>query len=179
MRVFGIAGWSGSGKTTLLERLVPLLVARGVSVSLIKHAHHNVDIDHPGKDSFRLRAAGCGEVLLTSGQRWALMHESRGAPELSFTESLARMSPCDLVLVEGFKQYPAPKLEVFRQSVGKTPLFPNDPTVIGVATTDPDAIHADRPLAVFNLEQPETMIDFILENAMAWDAVATHASLEA
>ena len=100
MRVFGFAGYSGSGKTTLIERLIPLFVARGLRVSLIKHTHHDVTIDQPGKDSYRHRAAGCGEVLVTSPYRWALVHELRGEPEPGLKEQLARLTPCDLVLVE-------------------------------------------------------------------------------
>src|SRR5438045_5200062 len=114
MRIFGLAGWSGSGKTTLLAALIPELVARGVSVSLIKHAHHDFDIDRPGKDSHRHREAGCQEVLITSALRWALMHELRGAAELSIDAALTRLSPCDLVLIEGFKSAPIPKIEVYR-----------------------------------------------------------------
>jgi molybdopterin-guanine dinucleotide biosynthesis protein MobB len=105
-RVFGFAGWSGSGKTTLIERVIPRLVARGIKVSLIKHAHHRFDVDQPGKDSYRHRQAGCSEVLITSGTRWALMHELRGTPELGLPEALARLSACDLALVEGYKAYP-------------------------------------------------------------------------
>src|SRR5689334_8045611 len=114
MRVFGFAGWSGSGKTTLIEALVPRLVERGLTVSLVKHAHHTFDLDQPGKDSFRHRAAGCTEVLVSSRVRWALQHELRGKPELSLPEALARLSPCDLALVEGYKLAAIPKLEVWR-----------------------------------------------------------------
>ena len=110
MKVFGFAGFSGSGKTTLLEKVIPLLVARGLNVSLIKHAHHNVDIDKPGKDSYRHREAGCSEVMLVSSTRWALMHELRNEPEPSLEEQLARFSPCDLILVEGYKENAIPKI---------------------------------------------------------------------
>ena len=137
MRLFGFAGWSGSGKTTLIEQVVPRLIASGQKVSLIKHAHHLFDVDHPGKDSWRHREAGCQEVLITSGRRWALMHELRGAPEPSLAESVARLSPCDLALIEGFKTAPIPKLEVWRPAVGKPPLHPLDPAIIGVATDEP------------------------------------------
>src|SRR5688500_3027582 len=102
MRTFGFAGWSGSGKTTLLEKLIPRLVARGLRVSLVKHAHHDFDVDVPGKDSYRHRHAGCQEVLVSSANRWALMHELRDADELTLEEVLARLSPCDLVLIEGY-----------------------------------------------------------------------------
>src|SRR6202162_104368 len=137
MQVFGFAGWSGSGKTTLVERLIPQLRAKGLVVSLVKHAHHELDIDQAGKDSHRHREAGCHEVLVTSAVRWALMHELRGAPELSLDAALARLSPCDLVLVEGFKGAAIPKLEVHRASVGKSMLHPGDGNIVAVATDGP------------------------------------------
>ena len=112
MKIFGFAGYSGSGKTTLIEQLIPLFVARGVSVSLIKHAHHTFEVDQPGKDSFRHRKAGCTEVLVSSSRRWALMHELRGAAEPPLEDLVKHMSPCDLLLVEGFKREAIPKLEV-------------------------------------------------------------------
>jgi len=120
MKVFGFAGWSGSGKTTLIEKLIPLFVQRGLRVSLIKHAHHTFDVDQPGKDSYRHRHAGCNEVLVTSSKRWVLMHELRGAPEPGFGELIERVSPCDLLLVEGFKREKVSKLEVYRASVGES-----------------------------------------------------------
>lgn len=122
MKVFGIAGHSGMGKTTLLERLVPELTSRGLSVSLIKHSHKAIDIDRPGKDSFRLREAGCSEVVLLGHERWALMHELRGAPEPSLDYLLGRLQPCDLVLIEGFKDGNFPKIEVWRSEVGRATL---------------------------------------------------------
>ena len=106
MKIFGFAGWSGSGKTTVIEQVIPRFVRAGLMVSLIKHAHHRFDVDHPGKDSYRVREAGCSEVLVTSRQRWALMHEARGEPETTLEEQIARMSPCDLLLIEGYKYYP-------------------------------------------------------------------------
>ena len=134
MRIFGLAGWSGSGKTTLLAGLIPELVARGLSVSTIKHAHHEFDIDRPGKDSWRHRQSGATEVLVSSGRRWALMHELRGAPEPRLPELLKRMSPVDLVIVEGFKSEPHRKIEVHRAANGKAMLFPDDPGIAGIAT---------------------------------------------
>jgi molybdopterin-guanine dinucleotide biosynthesis protein B len=134
MKVFGIAGWSGSGKTTLLERLIPQLTARGLKVSVIKHAHHGFDIDRPGKDSYRHREAGAMEVLLSCGDRWALMHERREEPEPTLSELIGHLSPCDLVLIEGFKQEPVPKLEVYRPENGKPPLFPERDDIVAVAT---------------------------------------------
>ena|SRR5437867_3547775 len=137
MRVFGFAGWSGSGKTTLVEQLIPRFRARGLVVSLVKHAHHEFDIDQPGKDSHRHREAGCKEVLVTSAVRWALMHELRGDAELTLDAALERLAPCDLVLVEGFKAAPIPKLEVYRGSVGKPLLHPHDSHIVAVATDGP------------------------------------------
>ena len=144
MRIFGIAGWSGAGKTTLIERLLPVLKARGLTVSVIKHAHERFDIDRPGKDSFRMREAGSHEVLISSPKRWALMHEVIDAPEPRLADLLPRLGPCDVVLVEGFKRDPIPKLEVHRASVGKPLLAPSDPHVIGVASDGP--VETDRVL---------------------------------
>ncbi len=134
MKTFGFAGYSGAGKTTLIEQLIPRFKARGLSVSLIKHTHHNFDVDHPGKDSYRHRAAGAGEVLLTCDTRWVLMHELHGQPEPSLEDQIAVLSPCDLVLIEGFKQTAIPKLEVHRPAHGKPPIWPENPSVIAVAT---------------------------------------------
>jgi molybdopterin-guanine dinucleotide biosynthesis adapter protein len=139
MRIFGLAGWSGSGKTTLLTRLIPVLVARGLTVSTIKHAHHLFDIDQPGKDSWKHRQAGASEVLISSAARWALMHEHRGAREPSLGELLSHMTPVDLVIVEGFKSAPYPKLEIHRPALGKALLYPDDPDIVAVATDAPVA----------------------------------------
>lgn len=134
MKIFGIAGWSGSGKTTLLEKLIPQFTARGLRVSVIKHAHHGFDIDRPGKDSYRHREAGASEVLLSCNDRWALMRERRDEAEVTLDELLARLAPCDLVLIEGFKQEPVPKLEVYRPENGKPPLFPERSDIVAVAS---------------------------------------------
>jgi molybdopterin-guanine dinucleotide biosynthesis protein B len=134
MKIFGIAGWSGSGKTTLLEKLIPQFTARGLRVSVIKHAHHGFDIDRPGKDSYRHREAGASEVLLSCNDRWALMHERRNEADVTLDELLARLAPCDLVLIEGFKQEPVPKLEVYRPENGKPPLFPERSDIVAVAS---------------------------------------------
>lgn len=134
MKVFGIAGYSGSGKTTLLEKLIPHLTGHGLKVSVIKHAHHGFDIDRPGKDSYRHREAGASEVLLSCHDRWALMHERRDEGEVTLNELLGRLLPCDLVLIEGFKQEPVPKLEVYRPENGKPPLFPERSDIVAVAT---------------------------------------------
>ncbi len=139
MKVVGIAGWSGAGKTTLLERLIPCLRGWGRTVSVIKHAHHRFDIDRPGKDSWRHREAGATEVLITSAGRWALLHELRDAAEPSLDAHLARLSPCDLVLVEGYRHAAIPKIEVFRPAAGQRPLFPGDPAIVALATDDAPA----------------------------------------
>lgn len=137
MRVFGLAGWSGSGKTTLMRRLIPALVGRGLRISTVKHAHHGFDVDQPGKDSYEHRAAGATEVLIGSAARFALLHELRGAPEPGLGDLLQRMAPVDLVLVEGFKRDRHPKLEVYRPSVGKPPLWPQDEAVVAIASDGP------------------------------------------
>lgn len=137
MKVFGFAGWSGSGKTTLIEQLIPAFTGRGLTVSLVKHAHHRFDIDQPGKDSWRHRQAGAAQVLISSAQRWALMTELRDTPEPDLAELLTRFDPCDLVLVEGWKFSPIPKIEVYRPGLGKPPLHPQDPHVVAVASDVP------------------------------------------
>ena len=159
MRVFGLAGWSGSGKTTLLTRLIPALVARGVSVSTVKHAHHAFDIDQPGKDSWKHRQAGASEVLIASAARWALMHEHRGAREPGLAELLAHMTPVDLVIVEGFKREPFPKLEIHRPSVGKPLIHPDDPDIVAVAS---DAPIAGLRLPALALDDIDGIASFIL-----------------
>src|SRR5579862_4387580 len=158
-RVIGIAGWSGSGKTTLLSKLIPALVARGVSVSTVKHAHHAFDVDQPGKDSHVHRQAGATEVLVSSANRFALMHELRGAPEPSLNELLARLATVDLVIVEGFKRDPIPKIEIHRPEVGKSFLHPEDPAIVALAS--PKRIEG-LSLPWLPLDQPETIADFIL-----------------
>lgn len=157
MKVFGFAGWSGSGKTTLIEKVIPLMVARGLRVSLIKHAHHDFDVDQPGKDSYRHRAAGCSEVLVTSGKRWALMHELRGEPEPDLQSHLSHLSPCDLVLVEGFKQEAMPKLEIHREAMGKPLLFSEDPHIVAIASDT----KLDTTLSVLDVDNAKQVTDFI------------------
>ncbi len=134
MKVIGLAGWSGAGKTTLLTRLIPHFTAGGLRVSTIKHAHHNFDVDVPGKDSWVHRQSGATEVLISSSRRWALMHELRDASEPSLRDHLARMSSVDLVVVEGFKADTHPKIEIYRAANGKPLLFPDDPAIVGIAT---------------------------------------------
>lgn len=134
MKTFGFAGYSGSGKTTLIEQLIPRFVKQGLRVSLVKHAHHAFDVDQPGKDSYRHRHAGASEVLVTSSRRWVLMHELRGEAEPTFEAQLGHLAPCDLLLVEGFKHAPIPKLEVWRAATGEGLLHPNDPHIVAVAS---------------------------------------------
>ncbi|MCL2829930.1 MAG: molybdopterin-guanine dinucleotide biosynthesis protein B [Betaproteobacteria bacterium] len=171
MKIFSIAGYSGSGKTTLIERLIPCFTASGLVVSVIKHAHHSFDIDRPGKDSYRHREAGAKEVMLTGGARWALLHENRGEAEPSLDEYLSRFSPCDLVLVEGFKHEAVPKLEVYRPAQGKSPLWPDNPHVIAVASdieqalVAPEARHSARaaPPVWLRLDDTGGIAAFILK----------------
>ena len=160
MRIFGLAGWSGSGKTTLLAALIPELTARGLSVSTIKHAHHDFDIDRPGKDSWRHRQAGAREVMVSSARRWALMHELRGDAEPSLDELVRRLGPVDVVIVEGFKRHPHPKLEVHRPSLGKPLLYPDDPHIIAIASDEPFA----APLPLLSLADPAAVVGFMLDH---------------
>jgi molybdopterin-guanine dinucleotide biosynthesis adapter protein len=145
MKVIGLAGWSGAGKTTLLTRIIPHLLKQDLRVSVIKHAHHNFDVDVPGKDSWVHRQSGATEVLVSSGKRWALMHELRGASEPRLPDLLAKMSPVDLVIVEGFKSEPHRKIEVHRAANGKAVLFPDDPGIAGIATDT--AVETTLPVA--------------------------------
>jgi molybdopterin-guanine dinucleotide biosynthesis adapter protein len=168
MRVIGIAGWSGAGKTTLLTKVIPRLVARGLKVSTVKHAHHAFDVDQPGKDSHTHRMSGATEVLISSANRWALVHELRGAEEPSLATLLAKLSPVDLVLVEGFKRETHPKLEVFRASVGKPLLHPDDSRIIAIAA---DAPLPQARVPVVGLDDVETVIDILLAHAAPLAAV--------
>lgn len=163
MRLFGITGYSGSGKTTLMEKLLPRLTARGLRVSVVKHTHHDFDIDRPGKDSFRHRAAGAGEVLLASSSRWVLMNELRGAREPTLAEHAAHLSPCDLVLVEGFKDAAIAKLEVYRPANGKPPLWPDHPDTVAVASDAPHPPNLPAHLVWLDLHDVETIVRFILD----------------
>ena len=168
MRVMGIAGWSGAGKTTLLSRLIPVLVGRGFSVSTIKHAHHHFDVDYPGKDSHTHRVAGATEVLVSSVNRFALMHELRGGVEPNLAHLLSMLAPVDFVLVEGYKPEPHPKIEVHRVANGKPFLYPNDPTILALAS---DAEIADRNVTLLALEKAEELADFVQENAVSVEDV--------
>ena len=160
MKIFGIAGYSGSGKTTLLEKLIPLFVSRGLTISLIKHAHHTFDVDQPGKDSYRHRHAGCNEVLVTSSRRWALMHELRGTPEPTLQELIRHVAPCDLLLIEGFKHEAIPKLEVYRGVVGEGFLHPQDTHIVAIASDR----RVETALPQFELDDVKGIAAFIVQH---------------
>jgi len=162
MRVIGLAGWSGSGKTTLLTKAIPRLRARGLTVSTLKHAHHTFEVDQPGKDSFAHRAAGATEVLVGAASRWALVHELRGEEEPDLTALLRRLSPVDLVLIEGYKQAAHPKLEVHRAAVGKTLLHPNDPHIVAIAADSP---LPQATVPVIPLDDVEAIVDALMAYA--------------
>lgn len=158
LKIIGFAGFSGSGKTTLLEKVIPLLKARGLRIAVIKHAHHKFDIDKPGKDSFRHREAGAGEVLVVSGFRWALMHELVNEDEPSLEELCNRLSPCDLVLVEGYKYSEIPKFEVHRSETGHPYLYPDDNNIIALVTDT----RSEISLPQLDVNKPEQVAEYIL-----------------
>jgi len=167
MRIIGLAGWSGSGKTTLVTKLIPRLLARGLRVSTLKHAHHGFDLDQPGKDSFMHRAAGATEVIISSAKRWAILHELREEPEWDLSALVAKMSPVDLVLVEGFKRDAFPKLEIHRAANGKPLLHPDDPHIVAVAC---DSAVPDTKVPVVDLNDIEAIADLLLKHAVPIDA---------
>jgi molybdopterin-guanine dinucleotide biosynthesis protein MobB len=162
MRIIGLAGWSGSGKTTLITKLIPSLLARGLRVSTLKHAHHGFDLDKPGKDSFVHRVAGATEVIISSAKRWAILHELREEPEWDLADLVAKMSPVDLVLVEGFKRDAFPKLEIHRAENGKPLLHPDDPHIVAVAS---DSALADATVPVVDLNDIDAIADLLLKHA--------------
>ncbi|MFD1743930.1 molybdopterin-guanine dinucleotide biosynthesis protein B [Rhizobium helianthi] len=158
-KIFGISGWKNSGKTGLAVRLVEELTRRGFRVSTIKHAHHDFDIDRVGADSYRHRQAGAHEVALVSGTRYAIMHELRGAPEPSFEEIVARIAPCDIIIIEGYKREPVPKIEARRREAQNTqPLAPNDPHIVAIAA---DHTVDNSSLPVFDLDDTIAIADFV------------------
>ena len=159
MKIIGIAGFSGSGKTTLIEKVIPLLVAEGLRVSLVKHAHHEFDVDQPGKDSYRHRHAGATEVLVSSSARWALMHELRGAAEPSLEDQLKHLSPCDVVIIEGYKSAQVPKIEVHRRASTAPLLHPEDPHVVAVVTDE----ELDTRLPQIELDDAHAVARFIVK----------------
>jgi molybdopterin-guanine dinucleotide biosynthesis protein B len=162
MRIIGLAGWSGSGKTTLIKKLIPSLIARGSSVSTLKHAHHGFDLDQPGKDSFFHRAAGATEVIISSARRWAILHELLEEPEWDLPALVAKMSPVDLVLVEGFKRDAFPKLEIHRAANGKPLIHPEDPHIVAIAA---DIALPQAKIPVIDLNNVEAIADLLLKNA--------------
>ena len=174
MKVIGLAGWSGAGKTTLLTRAIPQLQKQGLRISVIKHAHHAFDVDVPGKDSWKHREAGAAEVLVSSSQRWALMHELRGAREPRLPELLAKLSQVDLVVVEGFKREPHRKIEVFRTANGKPFLFPDDPGIVGIATDT--AVETTLPTA--HLDDIEAVAAMMLKSAISLEDVLAKSEAE-
>ena len=172
MRIIGLAGWSGSGKTTLLTKVLPLLIARGKRISTLKHAHHNFDVDRPGKDSFEHRSAGATEVLVVSGNRWALMHELRGAPEPRLPELLTKLSPVDLVLIEGFKRESFPKLEIHRVANGKPLLQGEDRWIVAIASDTP---LPQVSVPVVDLNDIDAIADLLLAKAIPIEEINAHA----
>ena len=166
-RVLGIVGWSGSGKTTLLKKLIPVLVTRGLRIATLKHAHHEFDVDQPGKDSYEHRKAGASEVIITSARRWVQMHELRDEAEASLASLLRRLTPCDLVLIEGFKQERHLKLEVFRPSLGMLPLHAEDERIVAVAT---DATLAGVQVPCVDLNDVEAVANEVLGHAATLEA---------
>jgi molybdopterin-guanine dinucleotide biosynthesis adapter protein len=172
MRVIGLAGWSGSGKTTLITKVIPVLVRRGLKVSTIKHAHHDFDVDKPGKDSWLHREAGASEVAVSSGRRWALIHELRGEPEPPLEELLAKLAPADLVIVEGFKRRAYPKLEVYRASEGKPLIYPKDDCIVAIAA---DAQLHRAQLPVLMLDDIEGIADVLQVEALPCDRIGAAA----
>ena len=169
MRIIGLAGWSGSGKTTLLTKVIPRIVARGLKVSTVKHAHHSFDMDRPGKDSHSHRMAGATEVLVGSANRWAVVHELRGAAEPTLPALLRKASPVDLVLVEGYKGESHPKLEVYRAANGKPLLHPGDPAIVAVASDTP--LSGVR-IPMLDLNDIEGIADILLRHAVPLDRIA-------
>jgi molybdopterin-guanine dinucleotide biosynthesis protein B len=163
MRIIGLAGWSGSGKTTLIKKLIPRLLARGIAVSTLKHAHHGFDLDQPGKDSFFHRTAGATEVIISSAKRWAILHELREQPEWDLAALVGKMSPVDLVLVEGFKRDAFPKLEIHRIANGKPLIHPEDPHIVAVAS---DSALPQAKVPVIDLDDIEAIADLLLKHAV-------------
>lgn len=161
--VLGVAGWSGSGKTTLLTRLIPLLRSCGLNIATLKHAHHSFDVDQPGKDSYEHRKAGAGEVIISSSRRWVQMHEiGDGDREATLPELLSRFSPCDLVLIEGFKRERFPKIEVYRAALGKAPLYVEDELIVAIAS---DPLLPGTALPCVDLNDIPAVADLVVSKA--------------
>ena len=166
--VLGIVGWSGSGKTTLITKLIPLLVGRGLRIATLKHAHHTFEVDKPGKDSYGHRKAGAGEVIISSSQRWVQMHELDGGAEATLVQLLRRLSPCDLILVEGYKSEKHTKIEVFRRAAGKDPLYPSDNHVVAIAS---DQMIAGAAIPVVDLNDIDAVGNMVLASAEPLDSL--------
>jgi len=169
MRIIGLAGWSGSGKTTLITKLIPRLTARGLRISTLKHAHHGFDLDQPGKDSFMHRTAGATEVIVSSARRFAVLHELRDEPEWDLPALVGKMSPVDLILVEGFKRDAFPKVEIHRVANGKPLIHPDDPHIVAIAA-DTALPHARVP--VIDLDDIDAIADLVLARAVPLADVA-------
>jgi molybdopterin-guanine dinucleotide biosynthesis adapter protein len=167
-KILGVVGWSGSGKTTLITKLIPLLSGRGLKVATLKHAHHNFDVDVPGKDSYEHRKAGACEVIVSSARRWVQMHEVGAGREATLAELVQRLSPCDLVLIEGFKTDRHPKMEVFRKATAKSPLHPDDSRIVAIAS---DQEFPGAGVPVVDLNNTEAVADLVCERAQAIKAV--------
>ena len=172
MRIIGLAGWSGSGKTTLVTKVIPVLMRRGLKVATVKHAHHDFDTDRPGKDSWLHRQAGASEVAIVSSRRWAIVHELGGEAEPSLVDMLAKLSPVDLVIVEGFKRQSHPKLEVFRAAVGKPLLHPDDDCIVAVATDTP---LPQAQVPVLMLDDIEGLANVLQAEALPRERIAASA----
>lgn len=170
MRIIGLAGWSGSGKTTLVTAVIPVLVRRGLKVATVKHAHHEFDIDQPGKDSWLHRQAGASEVAIVSSRRWAMVHELGDEPEPALRDVLEKLSPVDLVIVEGFKRHAHPKLEVYRAAVGKPLLHPDDDCIVAVAT---DAALPQASVPVLMLDDIGGIANVLQAEALPRDRIAS------
>lgn len=173
MRIIGLAGWSGSGKTTLIKKLIPRLIGRGVKVSTLKHAHHGFDLDQPGKDSFFHRAAGATEVIISSAKRWAILHELRKEAEWDLPALVAKMSPVDLVLVEGFKRDAFPKLEIHRAANDKPLIYPEDPHIVAIAS---DVALPQAKIPVIDLDDVDSIANVLLKHAVPVGAAKATAS---
>ena len=174
MRIIGLAGYSGSGKTTLLAKVIPRLIARGLRASTLKHAHHEFDVDQPGKDSHSHRMAGATEVLVASSRRWALVHELRAEPEPVLATLLGKLAPVDLVLIEGYKGAPHPKLEVHRAAVGMPLLAPADPAIVAIAS---DVALPGAPVPVVDLDDIDAIVDVLIGHAAPLDAVLARVGI--
>jgi len=173
MRIIGLAGWSGSGKTTLVTKVIPVLVGRGLKVATVKHAHHEFDTDQPGKDSWLHRQAGASEVAIVSSRRWAILHELREEPEPPLGELLGKLSPVDLVIVEGFKHHAHPKLEVYRAAIGKPLLYPDDDCIVAIAT---DVGLPQAQVPVLMLDDVEAIANVLQAEALPREQIGSLSS---